>query len=441
MKFRITSNIKLFFLASIVFSLVGPNTWILAHNPTERKGPYEVWILDQSDTTPDGGGTLYVYQGDALKEDPMAAVPKVTNLGGAVRDMCIAQTGTAPRRPHMLFFNHEQTHAIVSFVATGHVVFMNAKKRTPIAVIDVGAQAHAAVPSPDQKYVIVANQNGKLLQRIRTDYKTNTFTLEDEATLNLATCTTPNGLPCEDVALRPDNAPICPDFDETGRFAFTTLRGGGMFVVDTKVTPMDIVAEYDRSMIHGNGCGGVHFDGTMYINAGGGAPANPLESDLYAFPLDAFSTTPNPPNTPTPALIFSHDDRGFVDSHGMTLTTKKRHLWIADRAANRIVVVNIKTNTVVNEIDLTGELSADPAPDLLEISPDGKLVFMALRGPIPLTANVPGVDNAVGGTPGLGIVRVSRGGKEGELVAVVPITNVVAGIERADPHGIAVRVK
>ena len=24
---------------------------------------YEVWVIDQSDTTPDGGGTLYIYQG------------------------------------------------------------------------------------------------------------------------------------------------------------------------------------------------------------------------------------------------------------------------------------------------------------------------------------------------------------------------------------------
>jgi len=146
----------------------------------------------------------------------------------------------------MLFFNKDHTHAIISFVATGHILFMDAKERVPVACIDVGEQAHAAVPSPDDEYLIVANQNGKLLQRIRTDYKTNTFTLENAATLNLATCITPNGLPCQDATLRPDNAPICPDFDEKGRFVFVTLRGGGMFVVDSTATPLAIVAEYDR---------------------------------------------------------------------------------------------------------------------------------------------------------------------------------------------------
>src|SRR5687768_860240 len=217
MKRKVVFTIKVLFLSSLVVSLVGLNTGTLAHNPSERSGPYEVWILDQSDTTADGGGTLYIYPGEALAEEDCAdTTPEVIDLGGAARDLCLAESGTAPRRPHMLFFNKEHTHAIISFVATGHILFMDAKTRVPISCIDVGEQAHAAVPSPDDKYLIVANQNGKLLQRIRTDYETNTFTLEGAATLNLATCTTPNGLPCQDATLRPDNAPICPDFDEEG---------------------------------------------------------------------------------------------------------------------------------------------------------------------------------------------------------------------------------
>ena len=32
--------------------------------------------------------------------------------------------------------------------------------------------------------------------------------------------------------------------------------------------------------------------GKMYINAGGGTPANPLESDLYAFPLRGLRSEP-----------------------------------------------------------------------------------------------------------------------------------------------------
>lgn len=399
---------------------------------------FQVWAIDQSDTTADGGGTLYIYDGHALSgRHAEHATPRAVDLGGTARSLCLAQTGTAPRRPHMFMFNHGRTHAVLAFVATGHVLFLDTDAN-PLACLDAGAQAHAAMPSPDDSYVVVANQNGKLLQRIATDYESNSFALEPAATLNLAACVTPNGVPCEDAVLRPDNAPICPVIDGTSRFTFVTLRGGGMFVVDSTATPMAIVAEYDRATVHPNGCGGAEHSGKMYVNSGGGTPANPLEADLYSFPLNGFSTTPSTPNTPAPALVFSHDSRGFVDSHGAALTKHERYLWLADRAANRIVVVDTRTDTVVGEIDLVGAVSSDPAPDLLGISPAGNRVFVTLRGPNPLTGNAPGVNNAVGNSPGLGVIRVEQAGRDGTLQARAPITHVVDGVERADPHGLAV---
>ncbi len=404
-----------------------------------RDGGYEVWIVDQSDTRDDGGGTLYIYPGPALEGAAAAkAKPEVIDLGAAARSLCLATTGTAPRRPHMLTLNAAHSYAIVSFVATGHVLFMEAATRTPIACIDVGAQAHAAFPAPDESYVVVANQNGKLLQRIQTDYGNATFQLAPAATLDLATCTTPSGAACQG-ALRPDNAPICPVIDASSRFTFVTLRGGGLFVVDSTASPMAIVAEYDASTVHPNGCGGMEAAGRMFINSGGGTAANPLEADLYAFPMSGIDATPNPPNTPAPSVVFSHDSRGFVDSHGTVLTKDQRFLWVADRAANRVVVVDTASASVVGEFGLAGAVSADPAPDLMGIAPAGNRVFAALRGPNPLTANVAGVGNAVGATPGLGIMRVTESGRTGVLQAIAPISHVVNSVERADPHGIAVR--
>lgn len=402
-------------------------------------GGHEVWAIDQSDTAPDGGGTLYIYRGSKLSGRKAASArPEVIDLGGAARTLCLVQTGSAPRRPHMLMFNEGGSHAIIAFVATGHVLFMDAEDRSPVTCIDVGVQAHAAFPSSDEAYVVVANQNGKLLQRIVTNYETETFVLDPAATLNLATCVTPNGAPCEDPVLRPDNAPICPVIDASSRFTFVTLRGGGLFVVDSTATPMAIVAEYDRAAVHPNGCGGLETRGKMYVNSGGGTAANPLEADLYAFPMTAFDTTPNSPNTPAPIPVFSHDARGFVDSHGAILTKHGRYLWVADRAANRIVVVDTTRDVVVNEIDLVGRVSSDPAPDLMGISPSGNRVYISLRGPMPLTANVPGVNNAVGATPGVGVVRVQRGGRTGALQAIARISHLVAGVETADPHGLGV---
>ena len=405
-------------------------------------GPgYEVWLIDQSDTRSDGGGTLYVYPGDAVSGlDAASAVPEVIDLGGAARDRCLAETGSAPRRPHMLDFDARHEVAIISFVATGHVLFLDAAKREPIACIDVGAQAHAAFSAPDRSFVLVANQNGKLLQRIRTDYGSGAIALDAAATLDLATCTTPSGAACEDAALRPDNAPICPVIDAASRLAFTTLRGGGLFVIDARATPMAIVAEYDRETIHPNGCGGLQVGDKLYLTAGGGTSANPLEWDLYAFSLGGFASPASGPNAPAPRLILSRDGVGFVDAHGSLLTRDGRYLWVGDRAANLLVVVDTRTDSVVDEIPLAGAASADPAPDLMDLAPAGNRAFLALRGPNPLTANVAGVNNAVGSTPGLGIVRVEAGGARGVLQAVASITHVVDGVERADAHAVRVRV-
>ena len=59
------------------------------------------------------------------------AVPERVDLGGAVAAMCIAETGAAPVRPHMVAINAGQSHAIISFVASGHVVFLDADVTSP----------------------------------------------------------------------------------------------------------------------------------------------------------------------------------------------------------------------------------------------------------------------------------------------------------------------
>jgi DNA-binding beta-propeller fold protein YncE len=409
---------------------------------------FEVWAMDQSNTrdengngsvldSVDSGGTLYIYRAAELQgHDADRADPEVIDLGGAARDLSVAQTGTAPIRPHMMYFNSTRSHAIVSFVASGHVLFMDSASRVPLAVIDVGVQAHAAIPAPDDSYVIVANQNGKLLQRIWTNYATNTFTL-DPVPLDLASGTTPSGAPRQDPILRPDNAPICGVIDPASRLTFVTLRGGGLFVVDSASPTLSIVNEYDRATIHHDGCGGVVASGKIYLNSGG-----PGEADLYSFDLADFDTLPDPPNSPERTLVFRQGgDPNLVqaDSHGATLTRHGRYLWVADRWANKIVVVDTRTDQIVNEIELPGRVSSDPAPDLLATSPDGNRVFVALRGPRPLTANNPTFNNAVGNTPGLGVIQVTLGGRGGKLIAVAPVSHVVAGLERADVHGIGIR--
>lgn len=113
-----------------------------------------------------------------LKGIPAADWPRaVIDLGGASAAPRFAATGANPVRPHMVLFNSTHSHAILSFVSSGHILVMDAATRTP-----------------DDSYIPVANQNGKLPERIARTYATNTNAFEPNATLDLATRMTPMGI-------------------------------------------------------------------------------------------------------------------------------------------------------------------------------------------------------------------------------------------------------
>ncbi len=444
----------------------------------DDKKEFEVWAIDQSNSPGvPFGGLLNIYDGHELVEDAGAAVPEVVDLAGASRDLCREHTGSDPVRPHSVLFNSSHSHAVIAFVASGHVLFMETATRAPVRCIQMSMgsdgvrQAHAAFPAPNDAYVLVANQGGKLLERINTDANNNGQAYENAtdivhdtaATLNLATCITPNGVACETpgVAPRPNNSLVGPMIDRNSALAFLTLSGGGLLVVDSRTgrAPPPIVAEYDNTAIQANGFGGMQKGAVtsdhIYLNSGAGG-TNVSGADLYSLRLAAFPTAPafNAPNSPAPTVVFSHDGPGH-DSHGLLLLNpvgKRRFLWAADRPANAIEVVDTTKDTLVNSFSIVSEHSADPAPELFELSPGGSYAFVSLRGPCPVTGNVPGVNNAVGDTPGVGVLRIRRGGRSGTLLGIAPIDNVDGTIvscspsgapasnNRGDVHGIAVRV-
>jgi hypothetical protein len=64
---------------------------------------------------------------------------------------------------------------------------------------------------------------------------------------------------------------------------------------------------------------------------------------------------------------------------------------------------------------------------------------MSLRGPNPLTAD-PHV--STGSTPGVGVIKVTQGGRSGQVESIAPASNVDAGgVERADMHALSIRLK
>lgn len=411
--------------------------------------PYEVWYLDQTDSRPGYGGLLHIHGGPSLAGGNAAGAQAETiDLGGAVSDFCREKTGANPVRPHMLAFNggdvlgvDKGRFAVISWVASGHVSIHDAKTREILECFRTrpgsgGArQAHAAWPTSDQRYLVVANQNGKLVHRIRTDWANRRFEFEDVATLNLFQGNTPNGVPLQAAGIRPDNAPICirPVYYR-GQFSFVSLRGGGAFVIDHTATPMKIVAEWDKANVDDNGCGQVESRGKFFFNAGATGQASDRDGHtVYAVTLEDLRAGGLPPNTPKPRVAYQR--KGEVDAHGFALARGGKHVLAVDRQTNDVTVLDAETEKPVDRISLAGPLSSDPAPDLLSPSPDGEFVFATLRGPTPLSGGHP----ATGNTPGLGVIRLdTKGGTGGRFVALAPARRTD---QRApDPHGIGVRV-
>jgi hypothetical protein len=280
----------------------------------------------------------------------------------------------------------------------------------------------------------VANQNGKKLERIRTDYAAGTFVAEPAATLGPGRRHHPNGVARQtpdDRSVRPDNAPICPFVPSTGFPAFVSLRGGGAFAVDPYSSPMAIVAEYVATEVPRDGCGFTEADAFVYGNGGLPGPAVGQTTGwaVHRFPLggpETYSAT-NPPSTPAVQVV-QKDARTGRDAHGMT--TVRDDVWAFDRAGHALQLFDGATAAPTAEIDLRGPWGGTPAPDIAAPSPDDQAVYVATRGPTPLS----GAHAARGDAPGLLVLEAGTGATP-VVRTHVPATRGNA----ADPHGLAVR--
>lgn len=428
-----------------------------------------------------------------------------------------AATGAHVARMHGILPSPDHRFMAVNFVASGHLGIIDGQTKLPVCLFratgtSTGRQNHMSFWTPNGASIVVANQNGRLLERVdvlRDDSGAITgFEFDAAASIDLVggsgrilvqpiavdmdnldgvSCavngvvqdgqpsTTPNGLAKQIDAVRPLNTAICPIPASTGQHVFATLGGGGMFVIDVRTSPMAIVAEYDRSVIRAAGCGGAEAAGFMHLNTGTPGP-DISEFSLYRFPLNypaapAFAA----PNTPAPVAVWADPDNGKVagvdipdhtnrDAHGVVLVRNvvsgaPRNLHQMDRIRNNVEVFKIAppwddltfrhegtyslTTTGACGSTLGTTNSNDPTPDLGDLSPggapDGGRIYVALRGPFPLTVS----HAADGSCPGLGIITLSPNRKSGELTHVLPTTvlNFNADRNLSDPHAAVVRLK
>jgi DNA-binding beta-propeller fold protein YncE len=390
--------------------------------PTASPAPpsYELWVVDQAETTPTGGGTLYIYKGADLK----AAAPAPTytvNLGEAA----VGVGDGVGKHGHSIAFNPAMTHAVISYVDSGHVQVIRASDRKVVASIKVTGNAavgpaapHASAITPAGDAIIVANQGGKRLQRISADFKNDLYKLDSAADLDLSLL--------ED-ADHPGNLPVIPVFTPDGRYVYVPMRGGGAYVIDYQATPMKTVATLGKSGIGPQSCCATFVKDTVWTTAQGGATATTTSFNLYQ--------VTGLPDKPVAKKILART--GNVESHSVILVGQ--YLWLADRFANTLDIVDQAGDTRTMSLASGPLAGRDPAPDIMALSPDESTVFVALRGKTPVTSNIKGLDNAVGDVGGFAIITVKDGGRDAAVSSFVALP-MAAGASVVDPHGLRVRI-
>ncbi|MBX3300958.1 MAG: hypothetical protein KF693_01955 [Nitrospira sp.] len=486
---------------------------------------YEVWVSDQAHTqgitagTPTGthGGHILVYDGVDLEKTPPVDNPRIVDATADLFPTADVTTGGHVSRIHGILPSPDHVYMALNFVASGHLGIVHGQTKAPVCLFrttetSTGRQNHMSFWTPDGRYLIVANQNGRIAERV--DIVRNAqgqvvgFVFNAAASLDLVggagriltqpvavdvnpadeiSCTvsgtvpdnqpttTPTGALKQAAGIRPTNNLICPIAASNNRHAFATLGGGGMFVLDVTATPIAIVAEYDLSVVRAAGCGGVQSSEYIHLNTGTSA-MGVSEFSIYRFTLN-YPQAPafNPPNQPPPVTVWEDPDNGKVagvdlpagtnrDAHAMVVVRNRlpgtaRYLHQFDRVRNNVEVFRLAppwntldgqyegsydlTTTGVCGQTLGAPMSNDPTPDLGEVSfggnPQGDRIYVALRGPFPVTV----AHAADGSCPGLGIITLSADRRSGELTTVFDTTVLNNGgtENRSDPHAAIVRAK
>ena len=416
------ARVTLFFAAfAILVASCGGRAAAPTAGPTASPVPpsYELWVVDQGDTTPAGGGTLYIYKGADLKGAAVAPAYTV-NLGEAA----LGVGDGVGKHGHSIAFNPAMTHAVIAYVDSGHVQVIRASDRKVVASIKMtgsaagAAQPHATAVTPAGDAIIVANQGGKRLQRITADFKNDVYKLDTAADLDLSLL--------ED-ADHPGNLPVIPVFTPDGRYVYVPMRGGGSYVIDYQATPMKTIATLGKSAIGPQSCCATFVKDTVWTTAQGGATATTTSFNLYQIT--------GLPDKPVAKKILART--GNVESHSVILVGQ--YLWVADRFANTLDIVD-QTGEARTMSLASGPLAGrDPAPDIMALSPDESTVFVALRGKTPMTSNIKGLDNAVGDVGGFAILSVKDNGRDATVSSVVALP-LAAGASVVDPHGLRVRI-
>ena len=412
----------------------------------EMEPSYEVWSVDQSGTASDGtGGLLYIWDGqDIFLKGAKNTTPEIIDLAKAAKDA----NCDAPKKPHMILSNFttpKASHVLLANVGSGNTFFIDIASRDIVGCVSTiggfnGAggttNSHASVASPDNSIAIVANIGAKdesgFLHKIQTNYTSDDYKLV--GTLALDQFTNELGTAVA--------RPICHEFTRDSKFAYITLAGGGLLVVDVGsangTIPMTVVKVYDKDTVPGIGCGVSRLPFNK-IMTNGESGAKGGDDFLYTFDTSKAveGVFPNPVQIELPG----------EDTHGaVTCIDQKGGIFAITsmRVSNDINFVDLQTNKVVATQSMASSFSPDPKPDVAHIV--GNKMFIALRGAKPLSA-IGSLEN-VDRTPGVAVLTISDDCKsssweEEDLASMEDPDRMVtlkdgSEVSASDPHGLEV---
>jgi DNA-binding beta-propeller fold protein YncE len=339
---------------------------------------YEVWALDQ------GTNKIYIITPD-LQVSEVIALPDEIDM------------------PHMIDFTSDYAYAFIANPASANTAVIRTADRQMVAILPTGAGSHFAGVVPGDERVIVDVIDEAKLVEISLDLDNERFAISRELVV------AEDPLFASRAGEFPGSKPICHDYTLDGRYAYITLgpalANAGLVILDTE--SFSFVHVFPPSEVRTN-CGTiVSPDGRhMFLNGG-----SVEEGIWYVF------------DTETHALVHEDTSRG-TDAHGVWFTPDGRELWMVNRHSSNAIIIDPQTFEVIDEIAFTGK-----SPDILTASPDGRYMFITLRGPEQRS----GPHAIAGDTPGVAVFDIAAR----ELVTILEPDQ---GNPKSDFHGIGLRV-
>jgi DNA-binding beta-propeller fold protein YncE len=381
--------------------------------------PHEVWMLDQ--------GTDLIHVLDERGDE----IAEIDVTPGALDGRGFAHVPPGDDTvPHMIDFDSEHRFAFVAATAGQATIVIDAEAKEVVEVLHTGAGSHMAAVTPDDSAAWVAAIGANALVEIELDLDAPTF--EVGSTLDVGDLLGPveEANPdwrSNDPDIDPDDdfayasyAPVCHQYSADSSEAWVTLgpgwAQGGLFVLD--LDDHEVSAAWDPSEVKAN-CGtGISPDGRHAVANWSGAVVDGADTDGEWYVFDA----------QTKDLLKTESAQG-LDAHGVRFTPDGKRLWAVNRNSDDALIIDARTFEVIRVIDDVAD-----TPDILDFSPDSRLVYISQRGPHPVSG---AVHAATGDQPGVAVVHAASG--RALRVLEPAVVTDEAGEVRNDVHGLGVR--